>query len=67
MQAWAEGGAAERRLRKVDLAALSTAMQRAAATVWQDVVAGCDPRNIPDEQHSGIKLSSYIQGMVPAC
>jgi hypothetical protein len=34
-------------------------MQRAAATAWQDVVAGCDPRNIPDEQHSGIKLATF--------
>jgi hypothetical protein len=40
------------------LAALGTAMQRAAATAWQAVVAGCHPRDIQDEQHSGIKLAT---------
>jgi hypothetical protein len=63
MQAWEDCG--ERRLQKVDMAAITTALERAAVVAWQAVVAGCTPRDIPDEQHVGVKLAAYKAWFMP--
>jgi hypothetical protein len=58
MQVWEDCEGAGRRLQKVDMAAITTALDRAAAAAWQTVMVGCNPRDIPDAQHVGVKLGA---------